>query len=512
MIPFEEIRDTKDRSWSLRLVDEIAGERLDDLDEILETLSELRDYRVEVPLTSLMLDTSRSSIVREAASDALSCTATTESDEQRREWWHSDDLLLKRHAVRNALRADADLIESIANDPEHQFHLEAIVVLGYCGIGWEEPKYQSLKIRALSHKDADVRAAAAEALIWDEPVAAESALLATILDEDDDVVEKTLRALAWYKSRRVVIALHELRENGPERLRQRCNKILQYVLEDFQFAVSLSDFKSEEARAHLTSWMAPVQSLLVSDEQETTPDPSAPEDKQEPVPVKRTREQIVAELSNADGKWSGIEYGYWKNVVLADDSEGERNKLADFMCASPDHYVRSIACEVFAKWDMGARLVKLTSDRDLGVRKAAAYRLAEVSRNEEYSKPLWELVSNPDVQGFFARESLSSYLVHAPASDNVVARLTSLVCTDEREGLRADAIYRLDQLDAREALISFLPLLFVPPSVSWGLHNALLDACVSQEIAVPNLERLFEIDSPEVQNLIARMIDDRCTL
>ena len=480
MIPFREIKDTKDRSWSLRLVDEIASERLDELDEILETLSELCDYRVEEPLTNLMLDSSRSNLVREAASDALSCTPTTESDEQRREWWHSDDLILKRHAVKNALRADADLIESIASNSEHQFHLEAIEVLGHCGIGWEEPRFKELKIKALSHKDADVRAAAAKAILWDEPVEAEDALISRIFDEDDSVVEAALHALAWYMSRKVLLALQEIHLNGPERLRKCCGVTLKYVLEDFQVAISLSDIKSEGAKAHLTKWLEPVQSLLVREDPDETDETASDNSAKalQPEAEKRSVEEIITELSTADGKWGEMEYRYWKSVELKDDSKEERNKLADFVCASPDHYVRAIACGFLAKWDMGDRLIELVNDRDLSVRKAATFRLVEVSPNKEFAARLWELLQQDRTQGCHASECLDSYLVHAPVSDEVVGRLTNLASTDASESVRVRAIRSLDQLDAKDAIASLVPILFEPPLVTWAVHIGLLEACV----------------------------------
>ena len=43
--------------------------------------------------------------------------------------------------------------------------------------GIEQPRFQALKVRALSHPDPDVRATAASTLLWDEPVCAELALL-----------------------------------------------------------------------------------------------------------------------------------------------------------------------------------------------------------------------------------------------------------------------------------------------------------------------------------------------
>ena len=55
-IPFKAIKDTHDRSWSLRLVGELARGIEGDRDKIIQALSQLNDRRTEKPLLALVLD------------------------------------------------------------------------------------------------------------------------------------------------------------------------------------------------------------------------------------------------------------------------------------------------------------------------------------------------------------------------------------------------------------------------------------------------------------------------
>lgn len=503
MIPFEQIRETEDRSWSFRLLEIIESGQLDELDEILDTISDLDDYRLEKRLTELMLNSQQPLAVREAASDALSLIPTTESDEARRMWWYSGDPVLERHAIQNALRVDADIIEDVASDPLHPYHLDAIVVLGYSGLGWEEPKYQALKIKALSHPNPDVREAAANGLVWDEPVAAETELLKVC--QEESIGDTALSTLVRYKSRALLLALHELQTSGPVKLRDCYRKTFDQIAEEFERAIDLPSFHSEAARTYLTGWIKPVMDLLPKERDDGTSDYFSNDPK--PAPLNMNAAEIIADLSRDDDLWAKKKSKYWRGVTLFPASVAEQNELAEFFCSSANPEVRIIGCQFLAKWGMGHRLLTLLSDRNLGVRKCAAYHFEEVSPNEQFAEHLWTLVSNQNVQGCHLWESLKSYVVQAPASDDPIVRLTDLARNDERESARVWAISELERIKEKDAIVSLLPLLSQPPLCTWGVHISLLDACVKLAIDVPRVAALSEIDNPEVQHEIARLIE-----
>jgi len=59
--------------------------------------------------------------LRTAASDALYGCTTSDTPEQRIEWWQSGDKILMRHAVRMAEREETELIERMLVIPHMSF-------------------------------------------------------------------------------------------------------------------------------------------------------------------------------------------------------------------------------------------------------------------------------------------------------------------------------------------------------------------------------------------------------
>ncbi len=87
-IPYEEIKDVGDRSWSLRLVEELARGKEEDRSKIMEALSLLGDRRTEQPLLAIVLDSNKSDAVRKAASDVLFKIGSYETKEERAQGGH----------------------------------------------------------------------------------------------------------------------------------------------------------------------------------------------------------------------------------------------------------------------------------------------------------------------------------------------------------------------------------------------------------------------------------------
>lgn len=116
MIPFEHIKETEDRSWSLKLVQEISEGKLEDIDQIVCALSWLDDHRAVTPLTELVEDEHRPVAIRDAASRAVATCNTLDTAQKRASWWASGDNVLMRHAVRMAERTEADLLETILRE------------------------------------------------------------------------------------------------------------------------------------------------------------------------------------------------------------------------------------------------------------------------------------------------------------------------------------------------------------------------------------------------------------
>lgn len=89
MFPYESIQENADCSWTPKFIEAIAsGECSEkDLECINETLAHLNDWRAIAPLMELLLNTELPERVRMAASDALVGLPTSETAQQRRQWW-----------------------------------------------------------------------------------------------------------------------------------------------------------------------------------------------------------------------------------------------------------------------------------------------------------------------------------------------------------------------------------------------------------------------------------------
>src|ERR1700691_3047956 len=124
-IPHDEIRRSEDRSWSFRLVAAItSSDPSADLGELVHTLQVLDDPRVIAPLMHVLEDLDVGEPIRTAAADALYGCTTAETPQQIQDWWASGDQILMRQAVRESERSSSNLIEQIANDPSHSFHID----------------------------------------------------------------------------------------------------------------------------------------------------------------------------------------------------------------------------------------------------------------------------------------------------------------------------------------------------------------------------------------------------
>jgi len=203
-IPHARIRELRDRSWTSRLLEALYGADPAEQRAIAETLGVLSDPREVPALTAIVVSPNGPPGLRELAGHLLRGHhhERPPADLLQR-WWDRGDRVLRRHALRSMPPGSPEVLE-VAADPRHRFHADAIAELAF---GYEEPAHQRLKIAALAHREPRVRIAAAEALLFDEPWAAEGALVAAL---EDDVAEVALAAratLVYYDSRRALRAL-----------------------------------------------------------------------------------------------------------------------------------------------------------------------------------------------------------------------------------------------------------------------------------------------------------------
>ncbi len=499
---YEQIRESEDRSWSLKLIDKFKScNDESELNEIARTLQALDDYRAEKPIQEILEDCNNSPFLRSLASDILSACVTSDTESLRKCWWESGDEILMRHAIRVSTRREKELLSKIAADPEHKFYIDAIESMAF---GYEEPCFQELKIRAMSHSDPAVRKAAAETLLWDQPVAAEPGLLVLADDEEDEVAEEALNALCYYSSQAVLRRLSQLKATGRKPLREMQENAFAELRQDFESSIGHLRANNPEAFREFRNWLAPVEDLFDWNEiekHEHATDYSAPK----ALKLKVSAAELIEKFSDENGKWAGSR-SYCHSIDYEAFSADEKSALERFFSTHIDWSVRELAGLVLAKTGCGNSLMKLLDDTVLRVRKSAAYWIRDLSKSPELAEILWEMVLDEENGGTFGIEALESYVIHESSSNSLEERLVNLALSDLRESIRMTAVCELKKLGARASIKSVLPLLKEAPLVTWTVHASILDACFALKISVPDFARLAEIDDLYVQEALAKVL------
>ncbi len=506
MIPYEEIRKNEDRSWTFRLLDTIRNSRPgDELDEVCNTLGGLDDPRSIEPLIQMLEDVSLPMHLRQAVSLVLrhNCIGRCESD--RRSWWNSGDRLLKLHALLEARTSEADILIPVASNPEHELHYEAICGMEY---GFEEPEHLRLLIRALGHPDAAVRQAAANNLTWEEPIEAEDGLIKAISDSEHDVADAALTTLSYFRSQKVFRSLSELRHISAESLRGEIGATFENQKEDFEMAYQRLEGQSKD---FFLTWLKPIEDLLVFkdyvkedekvDAEEATP--KHPPRRKEKA-VLQTAKEVIAFFDDPDGCWS--EKHCWRiECDWNQFSNSDRQILAEYFRTHSDHHIKEFGCKPLGLWDRGDVLESFLKDACGGVKRTAAYCLKSVTPDAAIASSLWKLYQDVNSTGNLAKDSLRSFVVHAPR-EGLEDLLTEIVRRERRQPRKQAAVDELIKLEAHAHMRSLLHLLGEPPLLNWWLHLDLVDYCVSQKLSVPYFSELCGVDDMRLQESLAEAV------
>jgi HEAT repeat protein len=488
------VREAEDRS-STRLLLERLVRPEEPLTEIAATLTCIADPRMVAPLMSILEDGSRPAALRDAAGEILRGSGLLAQDGARGQWLGGDDVL-RRHALLTMGREAADIIEPVARDVGHPLHREAIVAMEW---GFQEPRFQALKIAALTHADPAVREAAADVLVWDEPVAAETALLRAAEDAVEAVAIAALRALEYYPSRACIERLEGLREARAAR-GEVARSSLSAIRGNFLQVLMAAE---GGARAALTAWMRPSQHVLAFSNDElcpatddTTCAPLAPP-RAEPVDAG----ELLDSLGDPDGPWA-FKKELLRRADAARFSLEERTRLTPFLTTHGDPAVREQASRLLAAWDDHNALIRLVSDPVFVVMKAATYYLGQTTPSATAARWARDHLSDPRAVSTHGYETLTTYAHHASPAEGIPF-LAQVAREDARESLRHHAVTELARLGARAEIASLLPLLDDPPAVTWAVHLVLLSACEKLGLTPRIGETLRAADNLDVQAAIA---------
>ena len=497
-IPHLILRDREDRSWTFRLLERLAAPELNDAEReaIAGSLTCLEDPRATAPLLAMLEDRERPEAVREAVGAVLRGAGNPSSGPTLRAWWQDGDAVLRRHSLLSMGRAEADLLDPVLADPAHALHLQAILT---AELGFDEPHFQPPRIAALDHPEPRVRRAAAEALVWTAPCAAEEALLRHAADPDPSVAIAAVKTLEHYPTRRVMVGL-AARVTDPrpavaaeavdalETLRRRALTALIH-------AVSTE-------RAVLCAWMDPVWSILEFTSDDLVPPPASPRSRPSVPAGSLPAADVLALFGDPDGPWAER-----KAVTFTIDprtfSTADRALLTPFLAGHSDPWVRERGAHWLAAWGDHATLLSLArSDEAFGVRKGAVYGLGLVPFAPAIAAFAWGHLHEPGTTSTHAGETLRAYVAHTTI-DEATPRLLALAQHDAREVVRAQAIQELATLEQTSTLAKLLPLLEEPPAVAWAVHLALLDAVIRLDLPLPELTTLRAVDHLDVQRALA---------
>jgi HEAT repeat protein len=497
-IPHLVLRDREDRSWTFRLLDRLAAPELGDAEReaIAGSLTCLEDPRAVTPLLALLEDRSRPDGVRHAAGAVLRSAGNPPPGAVLRAWWRQDDAVLKRHALLSMGRAEANLVEPVLADPSHPLHVQAIMT---AELGFDELRFQAPRIAALDHPDPRVRRTAADALVWNEPFAAEEPLLRRAADEDAGVAIAAVKALDHYPTRRVMAGLAARVSDARSAVAAEAVEALENLR---QRALSALIHAASAERASLCAWMDPVWSILAFTSEDLVPPPTDAPVRASALEGRIPAADVIAHFGDPDGLWADKKALACTLDPLA-FSRVERARLTPFLVGHADPWVRSRAAHWLAAWGDHETLLQLAQeDEAFEVRKTAVHGLGLVSSAPAVADFAWHHLHALGTTGAHAAETLRAYVAHAPI-DEAVPRLLALAQTDARETVRARAIHELCALEARSEIARLLPLLEEPPAVTWALHLALLDTVSKLDLPLPAVEALRLADNLDVQRALA---------
>ncbi len=503
-IPHEEIRERGDRSWSMRLVEELVATRDEDVViEICKTMEELDDYRMEKPLFEIVLNEANDDFVRRAAIRGLCVSPTSESEAQRRTWWHSGDEVLRELAANLFDRTEDDLLLEILLNPSHPLYPDAISQISFGG--YQEFLFQKILVDALTHALPELREDAARGLVYAEPVVAEAGLLSLLNDPDADVFDGVLFTLSYFSSQNVLLGFHHALQNCSEERKPELESVFGGLSETCFENLQRCRTHSNVAESLFRDWLKPASTILNFNEfekdvecfsSEREVDLLTPKKKtSKPKTVRPSAKTLMSELDDQKCYWKKIRY---RKINWELYSRLDRRRLANFFGGHRDPSVRDLGCNALANWNEPDILLAFLNDSSFSVRRGAAYYMKFLEKNETISENLWQRLLEPGVGSAYGCEVLESFVKHAPR-ENLADKLLEYIQMNKCESPRTWALRNLDCLNAVDHLRSLVELLEREPNPSWMFHTALIEICTAHKFEAPNIAFLKGIDDFEFQ-------------
>jgi hypothetical protein len=487
------IRNTLDRSRTPELLTILLDESTDaeTAAKVERLIRCLEDVRVVTPLLDLIENLAAPMVLRERALSVLNDACVFVADLQtRRRWFASEDPVQIELALACSDRRDAANIVAILDSPNHPLRIAATAALAF---GFEEPEWQQRKIALLSDTNAAVRAAAASALLWDEPISGEPELLRAAHDPDDDVACDALDTLRYYQSTEVFDTLLRVRaESGSLRRYDMATRSLDDLVESTTDGLSSMRAYNVYASLFRERLAAYEKQQREANDAVAYHPPATPSAEREPAtagalaqqlssaePTSRRKNEPIsydtlrANLEDLGGEWEA-KYTLLRKFEVAQTSHEEQASLTNVICTHSDPMVRLIGSGVLAKLARTSELVAMLDDPIPHVAKSARYSLRHVAPDAQVAELVIRPVLNGEIAGTQASEAIETWSRHRRAlvGDEVIAELVALA-EDRRETVRLSAIEELVAIDAPVGA-QMIRYLRAEPMVNWSVHTTII--------------------------------------
>ncbi len=485
----EMARSVRDRSVGPELMRQLANPGLggDQRDEVEHTLAVIDDPRSLVQLYALADSNEADPVVRRSALEVLIRSSSHPTGDELRRWWASGDLDRMGAALPLMERSEADVVESVLNNPNHPLLARALLALDF---GFEEPHWQQRKIGFLSHSDPDVRQAAAHCLLWDEPITAEEPLLRATFDVERSVADEAIAALRYYPTMKV---LRRMMDYGDP-------AALSDVIDSFQMAAD----EPGEVGKRMREWMREVEGLI-----------EVAKELASPFPMIRTPERVLIpwtkELAAAtiDPDMRADEmHQRLRNVDRQSVRPEQRVAVSELLCMHTDPEVRELGASFAVEWGLGEMAVALLDDPVASVRKAALYALHDLDATSaarlRVARLAKDIIDSQAIAGTRSREAVRTWVAHADRS-TVLEDLRTYVETDQRESVVVGALEELAVIDGgREVLSGLTDVLREEVLVNWSAPVTMLDACTRLGIPTGPIDRMRAADHVWVATAVVK--------
>jgi hypothetical protein len=528
----DRIRETLDRSHTFELLDILLAEGTDaDTATGVERLIRcLEDVRTVEPLLALIENTEEPAFKRERALSVLIDASVYVADfATRQRWFANGDPIQVELALACSDRRDGANISAVLQTPGHSLRIAATASLAF---GFEEPEWQQRKVALLRDGDPAVRAAAALALLWDEPVVAEAALIEATNDPDDDVACDAIDTLRYYRSATVLKALLRVRSESASLRRfdmasksladladgmaeeasgvpdgnrhvDRVRELLQVFAEQVAISNAMVDYTSSAVEDGRSA--EPTAGSLAAQLDATSTAASGL--------LPRTDEAaswslLRSQLADPNGQW---EQKYANLRLLDCDSIplSNRAEAATYLRSHPDPMVRAVSCPTLVRLGAINDLVALLDDPIPHVAKSARYSLRDVDADSEIAELVLAPVRSSALAGTQASEAIETWARHRRAlvGDEVIGELLVLA-NDRRETVRVSAIEELVAIDAPVGA-QMIRFLHEPPLVTWAVHTTIISGRVHLGLTdmqvLEAMESWLDVDDLWLQTALSRL-------